>query len=291
MSSQIPNGSIVVGVDGSKDADLALAFGAEQAALEGRPLTLVTALAPAVAMPADPGGMRSMFHVDDLTASGEAVLREARLAAEELAPGVTVHEVFLLDDPRRALLAATKQAAYLVVGSRGLGAVSRLLLGSVSSAVSRHAACPVVVVRPRPDGGTARGVLVGADATESSRATLEHAFRQASVRRLPLTVVHAYWDARTPEFLAHEVPDGIDETRVALSAAMAGLREKYPDVDVSTELARGLADEALVELSKEADLLVVGAHHGSRLSAIVLGSVASVVVEHAHCPVVVVPVS
>ena len=290
MPSQIASGSIVVGIDGSDDAALALEHAAAQAVLERRPLTLLTAVSPMVAVPADPGGFRSVVDVEDLTASGREVLREARAEAEKLAPGAEIHEVFVLEDPRAALLEATRHASTVVVGSRGRGAVARLLLGSVSSAVSRHAACPVVVARPRPRGGAARGVLVGADATESSQPTLEHAFRQASLRRLPLTVVHAFWDARTPVFLAGEIPAGIEETRVALAESMAGLREKYPDVEVHTEFARGQADEALVALSREADLLVVGAHHGNRLSAFVFGSVATVVVEHAACPVVVVPV-
>lgn len=290
MSSQIPTGSIVVGIDGSDDSALALEYAAAQAALERRPLTLLTAVSAMVAVAADPGGFRSVVDIEDLTTSGRAVLAEARAEAERLAPGTEVHEVFVLEDPRAALLEATRHASTVVVGSRGRGALSRLLLGSVSSAVSRHAACPVVVARPRPRGGAARGVLVGADATESSQPTLEHAFRQASLRRLPLTVVHAYWDARTPVFLAGEVPAGVEETRRALVESMAGLREKYPDVEVSTEFARGQADEALVALSSKSDLLVVGAHHGNRLSAFVFGSVATVVVEHAACPVVVVPV-
>ncbi len=59
---------------------------------------------------------------------------------------------------------------------------------------------------------------------------------------------------------------------------------------VRIELAQGLAADALVRLGDRADLLVVGSHHGGVAASILLGSVSTDVVEHAHCPVAVVPV-
>src|SRR6478736_648774 len=76
----------------------------------------------------------------------------------------------------------------VVLGSRGRGRVSSLLLGSVGVAVVGHATCPVVVRRPARDR-VRRGVLVGTDLTDDSRPALEFAYGLASVRHLTLTVL------------------------------------------------------------------------------------------------------
>ena len=80
-----------------------------------------------------------------------------------------------------------------------------------------------------------------------------------------------------------------ESARLMVAEAIAGLCEDYPEVSVRTELARGLAADALVRMGERADLLVVGSHHGGVATSILLGSVATDVVEHAHCPVAVVP--
>ena len=82
----------------------------------------------------------------------------------------------------------------LVLGSRGRGQLRSLLLGSVGVALVRHARCPVVVHRPGHAGTVRDGIVVGADATEESLPVLEFAYREASLRKLPLTVLYSYWD-------------------------------------------------------------------------------------------------
>ena len=64
-----------------------------------------------------------------------------------------------------------------------------------------------------------------------------------------------------------------------------------PDVSVTTRMARGLPHETLVQLGERMNLVVVGAHQANRLSQMVTGSVSVALVEHATCPVAVVPVS
>lgn len=278
----IPAGTVVVGVDGSPSSERALDWAVDQAVCEHRSLTLAHGVDPAGSVWLDPAGVDHRAVLDAMHGDAVAMVARARERVAERAPGLPVEEVVWMSDPRVALLELSQRAAMVVVGSRGRGPVRSLLLGSVGVAVSRHAACPVVVVRPHHPGLVRNGVLVGVDGTETSLATVEFAYRQASVRRLPLTIMHCFWDAR---------PDVTDEeVKLSVAESVVGLAEKFPEVSASTELVRAMADDALVRASEHMDLVVVGAHHGGALSALVYGSVASSVLEHATCPVAVVPV-
>lgn len=283
----IPPGTIVVGVDGSPTGERALDWAIEQAQREHRQLTLAHGVDPAGSVWLDPiGGADHRALVEVLRDDAVAMLARAREYVAERDPDLGVNTTAWTSDPRVALLTLSEDAALVVVGSRGRGPVRSLLLGSVSTAVSRHASCPVVVVRPpaeSPSAGARAGVVVGADGTTDSPATVEFAYRQASLMREPLTIVHC-----VPEW---EPEETVDDLRLPVVEPLSGLSEKFPDVVVRTEIVYADAGNQLTLESHRAVLLVVGAHHGNRLSALVWGSAAQAVVEHATCPVVVVPVA
>jgi len=289
-AKQVPAGTIVVGIDGSPSSAAALAWATEQAALEHRQLTLVHTVQP-VTFPSagatvggtGPGWARI---VDAAREGARAVLSGATTTALDRHPQLTVNVVLQHSDPRSTLLSLGETAAMVVIGSRGRGPVASLLLGSVSVSVSKHAACPVVVHRPGPAGGPRSGILVGADGSERSLPAIDFAFRVASWRSLTLTVLHCYWES-TPLAPAMAETDGSAEALVAES--LAGMREKYPEVEVQVRLARGFADQHLIAASNDHDLVVVGHHPISVLNDIVYGSVAPQVVEHAAGAVAVVP--
>lgn len=138
-----PGAPVVVGVDGSPSSTDAVALAANEAQERGVDLRAVLALPPVV----DAAGM---VDVPD-----EAQLEDARaLVAEAVAglaedhPDLTVTTTVVVSHPVDALLGASQEASLLVVGSRGHGALRRMLLGSVSREVSQRAACPVLVVHP-----------------------------------------------------------------------------------------------------------------------------------------------
>ncbi|MFC5730852.1 MULTISPECIES: universal stress protein [Nocardioides] len=273
MSHYIQPGSIVVAVDGSKHAERALHWAAEQARLENRPLVAVTA---------DEGQSHDVK--DEVT----RLIREAR-------PDVEARTITAVGDPRPVLVDLSRQAHLLVMGSRGRGTLRSMLLGSVSTAVTKLASCPVVVCRPRrgEDGG--QGVLVGADGTRESLPVLEFAFEQASIHGMPLTVVHCIWDVVAAVAGLRTVPvedldpTDVDELQVLLAESVAGFAEKYPDVRVTRRVAHGLVDEVLVGRGDKWDLVVVGRHPVNSLSRLVTGSISTAVVERAHTTVAVVP--
>lgn len=286
-TTAIPAGTIVVGTDGSPSGERALEWAIDQALLESRPLTLAQGVDPSGSAWVDPAGVDHHAVLEALHADAVVTMERAREQVARRAPDLVVHEVVRMSDARLTLLELSEDAAMVVVGSRGRGPIKSLLLGSVSLAVSREALCPVVVVRPSPTEGARNGVLVGADGTERSLATVEFAYRQASLHRMPLTIMHCFWDARPG---TDEEPVASD-VRLELAESIAGFAEKFPEVQARTELVRGMADERLVRASQLMDLVVVGAHHGGTLTTLLYGSIANAVLEHATCPVAIVPES
>ncbi len=271
MSRDLSAGAVVVAIDGSQDADRALEWAVDQAALEGRRLVTLTA--------------------------GDVPAEHGRAAAESARarhPGLSVEALTRAADPREALIDASTTAHLLVLGSRGRGTLGSLLLGSVSAAVSAHAACPVVVCRP-PAGSGGGGVLVGADGTAQSRQVIEFAFRQASLRRSPLTVLHCYWDAAAAvSGLEEATPEMLDrpefgELRAVLAESVAGFGEIFPDVTLTLSARHGLLDRVLASGSAGWGLIVVGRHPVTSLGRALTGSIATAVLERATCPVAVVP--
>lgn len=292
-SNHAREGTIVVGVDGSDSGEHALLWAAEQAHLEHRSLTIVHAagaesMAWSGGYGVDLGVMR-----EALESQGRAVLAQASDATRMKFPDLEIHDLLPFSDPRQALLDLSVGATMVVVGSRGLGPVGRLVLGSVSVAVSRHASCPVVVIRPHNPGTVRNGVLVGVDATEGSRQTVEFAYRQASARSLPLTVMHCFFDTLArpgAREMPHDTP-GFEERRLVVDQAVSGMGEKFPDVHVTLTLARGLVEECLLRASSGMDMIVVGRDPSRGIFRFFAPEVDRALVEHAVSVVAVVPES
>ncbi len=295
MDRDLLNGSVVVGVDGSDHSDRALTWAAEQADLENRRLVGVHAYRTHVV--ADPVQLAvwsaAQGDLDSLVRSAtREVVEDAVKRASEVSPGLAVEPVVVNRDARDALLDASARAHLVVVGSHGRSGWRRLALGSVATAVAQHATSPVVVVRDPETEGPRTGVLVGADATASSIPVIEFAFRMASERQLSLTVMHAYWDIAGEQaygrFVGEDEP-GVDDLRMMLSKSTAGLREKYPDVEVDLQLARGLVDVVLTGDEPPRDLIVVGRRHPTRWARLLYGSATTAVLDLARGSVAVVP--
>jgi nucleotide-binding universal stress UspA family protein len=181
----------------------------------------------------------------------------------------------------------------LVLGSRGIGAFTALLLGSVSRYAASHASCPVVVVRdeaPNPHGL----VGVGVADLDTCGDALTFAFEEAGLRKASLLVMHAWHTPQTDISRAGQAftPPGPQADAADAARHLAGLlddwRAKYPDVQVSQDVVHGHPSRALVGLSARADLVVVGryAKHPALPGA---GSVRHAVLNHAHGPVVTIP--
>lgn len=298
--NRIPAGTIVVGIDGSDSSERALRWAVEEALLESRDLALVHAVALDAMFRSQPG--LEQAHVVELVWDGarELLATSVELATRLLADEGSherrrrtpqVHAALRSGDPRSVLVELSREATCLVLGSRGRGSVRSLLLGSVGLAVTDRAECPVVVIRPHREGLVRRGVLVGVDGTEASLPALEYAYRQASQRDLPLTVVHCYYNLAFPDTgpVVEYADDSLEQRRLLLAESVAGMGEKYPDVHVAVELVRGLPEDRLVERSRQMHLVVVGTAPMSWIDGLLLGDVSRRVVERAQSVVAVVP--
>jgi nucleotide-binding universal stress UspA family protein len=180
-----------------------------------------------------------------------------------------------------------------VLGSRGLGGVSGLLLGSVAVALSAEAACPVVVVRGEQYVGSSAAdapVVVGVDDSPSSDAAIGFAVEAAAARGAPLVAVHTWlehvYDAQVAVMI--DWPRVAELQRARMAERLAGWVEEYPDVALTLVVAHDAAARTLVEHSKDAQLVVVGSRGRGNLAGLFLGSVSHAVLQHAHSPVAVV---
>jgi nucleotide-binding universal stress UspA family protein len=237
--------------------------------------------------------------------------REAeRLASEgaELAgeAGFDAEARPLLGRPKAwpALLTAADavDAAVLVIGSGGQGAVKSALLGSVSSGLLHHANRPVLVVPPSANASPTGPVLVGFDGSDPSRAAIRAA-RLLSVHEvvietvwLPYSGVAAGGAAGVPlgvisrgvEELDSSIRTRAEQTAhegVSLAVA-AGLNARAETIQASGPVWCTLRASAEAH---ESPVIVIGSRGRGAVAGAVLGSTSAALVHHAHLPILVVP--
>jgi nucleotide-binding universal stress UspA family protein len=139
---------IVVGIDGSENSLTALRWAVEEARAHGASLEVLTTweVTPATTIPAFGVNEPATEVLEELGRGLQQTLLDEGLGADS---GLDVHASVHQGHAARVLLDAGEQADLVVVGSRGRGGFTGLVLGSVSQHVVSHASCPVVVV-PQP---------------------------------------------------------------------------------------------------------------------------------------------
>lgn len=284
---------VLVGYDGSEAARLALEWAIAEAKARHATLRVLVAwtLPPLELSAADQSfGDPSVLETEQ--DYGAELLQQALQLAEEAQ--VAASGVVVGDSPAHALVDASREADFLVVGSRGHGTFTALLLGSTSRQVATHAKCTTVIVRKKanPD---ADAVVVGVDGSEPSLRALDYAVGEADRRGAPLRVLHT-WDVPpigaitgVPTFSPPEFLRDLKNTEARLIAeSVAGLKSRYPDVEIHEELRQGGPVQALTEESENAALVVVGSRGRGGFLGLLLGSVSHGIAHHANCPVTIV---
>lgn len=146
---------------------------------------------------------------------------------------------------------------------------------------------------PAPVGGR---LVVGVDDSEQAAAALRWALAEGILRGATVEVVHAWSPPMSALPFGATLAVPVDEAAVDSAArshldeliASAVADQDGPPPDVQVTVLPGTPAITLVDVSEDADLLVVGSHGRTGLGRLVLGSVAMACVQHAHCPVVVI---
>ena len=287
--------AVVVGVDGSEESQKAAAWALDVAARRHVPLHVVHSWSiplPPVGMGPAPVGLSD----DRIKDAAQSVLDDAVDRLKATAPDVTIDGALYPGTPAAALLDGAETATLVVVGSSGLDRVTEFILGSVTQQVVTHADCPVAVVPSSTSaepGLEAGRVVVGIDGSELSVDATHLAFEEASLRHAGLTLLHV-WNSPGYDTAGIVIPDTLelenahtDELR-AMAETVAGLGEKYPDVQVEQRLRQGRPAKVLAQASHGAALVVVGSRGHGGFTSMLLGSTSRSLLHHAQCPVLVV---
>ena len=283
---------ILVGVDGSDESLAAVAWAAEEAVLRGTRITLLHVISPLVVTWPIESLEYGFAEWQDTNAQN--VIDQAQKAlytalGDTAPPPVRAH--ISHDGTVPELAAASADAELLVVGSRGRGPIGGAVLGSVSRSLLHHAHCPVAVIKTGPTRGREDGerpILLGIDGSPASEAATAFAFDEASRRHVGLMALHAWCDLGVFGILGSDWDAHQEQGQEILAERLAGWQERYPDVDVRPQLVCDRPARWLVDESKNAQLVVVGTRGRGGIAGMLLGSVATSVVESSPTPVVVV---
>ncbi|BBY31832.1 universal stress protein [Mycolicibacterium sediminis] len=279
---------VVVGIDGSDTALAAARWAGEYAASTSSALVLLHAVA----------GLNWHFLTEAAApqpteGTDDAVLGPVEAAVRAAHPDLDVRSVTVRESVGGALRDASQRARLLVVGS----GTDEDILGSHVVRITHRAECPVLVWRTAVARRTGKPlpVVVGIDESEDSRRALTAAFETARALHAPLQVVHM-WELAPAVGLGYsqglmdwQLLDLLQtQQRRRMDELVAPLAKEYGTTHV-TEVFQDISPaKGLRDLSREAQLIVVGSHGSGRIATSTLGSVSQNVLSRAECPVLVV---
>jgi len=296
MSNRSIHQGIVVGVDGSPSSDKAVRWAACEAGMRNVPLSLVHVIErPPWGLVALGGGAVSPptdISEWQKTEGDEIISAAVEIAKDSVKDGglqqLNVEVYFSAIGP--ALFDLSTQAQMIVVGCRGRGSLSRVLLGSVSTGLIHHAHCPVAVIHDEVSVASRPSqlpVVVGIDGSPASESATAIAFDEASWRGVELIALHAWSDAHVSDLPSIEWSAQQAVGEEALSERLAGWQERYPDVAVRRKVVLDAPARHLLDEAASSQLLVVGSHGRGGFSGMLLGSVSTAMAQAAPVPVIV----
>ncbi len=295
---------VVVGIDGSPAGEQAMEWAAAEAVRRRTGLTVLTAYEVTTVPYVDgyglgPAALRA--EAQDVGDKALDHLADARRQRPGLVPDAADVDVEVVEGAAAGVLVERSAAAELVVvGRRGLHAVDRLVLGSVSAAVSAMARGAVAVVPidpvaqrsacPADAVGPVWRVVAAVDFDDHLGRVLDLAFDEARHAAAPLVAIHALAQSFVAGPYAAAgawVHQYEDEAIASLHEEMRRWAEKYPTVQWSVEVAHGTTIDVLTPRLSRHDLVVVGGRRHTPITGRILRSVADRLTRDVSCPVIV----
>ena len=236
-----PAPSVVVGVDGSRSALVAVSWATEEAVSRGVPLRLVAV-------------------VDQNPATGaEAVVRHAVSVAESADERVNVDVAILHGRPVDQLLQTSREAAMLCIGAVGTAGATSGRLGSTAVKLAARAHCPVAIVRgTSPIGAQPKSVVVELDSSPDGDGLLQLGVDEALLRHAPLVVISVWRPSITDLHDTHAVAEQNRRIRAQVNRRLACTQRRHPELDVQPLTAHGTLLNYLSHHASSIQLVLVG---------------------------------
>jgi len=215
MSDSGATTPVVVGIDGSATSVGAAQWAIEEAVSRKVPLRLVCVTK--ARHPSTENYYEDIHHAEES-------LRAAQAAVEATGKPVRVETAMLDGPPGAALVAESRDAELICVGSVGIGQYARSLLGSTATELAENAHCPVAVIRPHGDEprDAINWVVVAVNDKHENEAVVEFAIEEAKLRQAPVLIIGKrdgldrdveQWKQRHPDVHIYPVSDGEDIAR------------------------------------------------------------------------------
>jgi nucleotide-binding universal stress UspA family protein len=286
---------IIVGVDGSPPSIGALRWAAFEARRRNAEIFVVSCFRVPVFGSPEGAVYPSPDDIALFEESASEIVGRAIKIVAEIDPEIAFDSLTDMAPAAVAIADAARPGDEIVVGATGHTGGIDGLLGSVAMSVVHRSRVPVIVVPGTPAveaGPSMKKIVVGVDGSPPSLHALEWAYNEAVVSGAELTAVHGWIYPYVGERTSVSEPrtqmqlDAMEELKASLESL--GPRLTSGSLHIHARLLERSPAEALLEESKDADLVVIGSRGRGALRAALLGSVSRTVAQHASCPAAVI---
>jgi nucleotide-binding universal stress UspA family protein len=305
---------ILVPLDGSDAADAAMNMALNLAEKAGSEIELLNVVRLYVApLTLSPGASYAWAgnYLDDLRSTNEKMLSEALKRAKAKTPELKISTKMLEGRPASRIVEEAKEGDFnlIVMGSSGLGGISSVVLGSVSSEVAHSSYVPVMITRQKDDKktGSVDKILIPIDGSEKSQHAQKYGLRLAEIYDAEVDLLHVfsigvedvpvfpYPMQPRKDYPVNVIPEWIQpysseykkESEGFLTETLEKARAAKPNLKISKKLTDGRPAEGILKVSEEGDydMIVLGGSGWGNIGSLILGSVSSKVTNNSMIPV------
>jgi nucleotide-binding universal stress UspA family protein len=271
--SNTPQPAVVVGIDGSQAAIQAAEWAVDEAVSQEIPLRLVQVIPEEV----EPAPLASVGNVRMELEYGETALRIASAAVEATGKPVKVETAILQGDPAATLIAESRNAEMICVGSVGIGRFARAFLGSTAAELAEAAHCPVAIIRtqqsqPKPDSAL---IVVAVNDSPDNDDVVEQAIKEAQLRQAPVLAVGVLRK------------DNGDMPNAELNRRVQRWSRRHPGLKIYAGATRTDIADFLAVMDRTIQLAVIGSTDVDQVARLV-GPHRHPILGHAECSVLIV---